>query len=179
MSTPLSHDLIQQAAPLNISTCFEPALMPLTQLFLPCESIGSATFPAVSNPPAAQEDTPSDAILDGPASNDVLSTSSGTASKINKAAAARPTAVFTGSADISAEIRPGLAALQESQRSCQGTDVFALGSSTVDVYITTQDTADTLQSYQDHCSESSNPPHAESGVSWMVCRLLPSHAALR
>lgn len=160
ISTPISHTLIQQAAPLNISTCSDPALVSLMQLFLPCESVAAASFRTSS----------SALLVDADQEEHVSTNSSDTSEAVTAMhdAAARASAVFSGSADIRAEVRPGVAALAASQRSCQLTDVFALSSSTVDVYITARDTSATFRNYADSCSEDESPI-VSGGISWRSC----------
>jgi hypothetical protein len=166
ISTPLSHDLIRHAAPLNISTCSESALMPLMQLFQPCEPVGSATF---TTEPV---DTSIDGTHDEYGSHEPEATSLAQA-VMTQDAVGRATSAFTASGDIPVEIRPGVAALTSSQRTCQLTDVFALSSSSVDVYISARDTTDTFRNYR--CSE-----HAQvvDGINWTSCRCAPSRLLL-
>lgn len=159
ISTPLSHELIKQATSLNISTCSDPTLVPLMQLFLPCESVAGATF-------TTSPSTDIDVSVDSAQDENVRIDSSDTSSPAVMQDAA---AAFIGATDIRAEVRPGMAALAASQRSCQLTDVFALSSSTVDVYITAQDTSATFRNYADHCSEQDSP-RVSSGITWGSCR---------
>jgi hypothetical protein len=160
--TSLSHDLIQQAASLNISSCSESTLLPLMQLFQPCEPIGRATFTT------AQLTTSTDSTHHEYASPGLESASTAPAGLTHDTADPAASS-FTASGLIPVEIRPGLAALTSSQRSCQLTDVFALSSSSVDVYISARDTADTLQNYQ--CR--SEGTEIINGVNWTSCRCDP------
>lgn len=138
------------------------------QLFLPCESVASATFTTTHDDPSSAEpvDTSVDTIQGGSASTDSMAASAATTTQD---AATRAAALFSGAAGIAAEVRPGLEALAASQRSCQLTDVFALSSSTVDVYISARDTSDTFRNYEDRCSKLDSP-QVTSGITWRICR---------
>lgn len=160
LSSASSHEFIQAASPLNISTCSEPSLIPLMQLFQPCEATASATFtiqhPASTEPRIPEVDLNQDSETEQNSSPVLVSP-----------------AGFTGSATMSAEIRPGLPALTSFQRSCQLTDVFALSSSTMDVYITARDTSDTFRNYKDRCSDQSSALLSQ-GINWISCRFVLS-----